>query len=225
MKSGSRHPDQIDLSLIAALQDDAKMPLAKLGERVGLSAQSVFERVRKLELAGVIAGYHAVIDARAVGLDVTAFIGVGIDSTRHLDAVETALTGAGEVLECHHVTGVHTLMLKVKTRNTATLEVLIRAIRGMEGVQRTETMIVLSTHSERTRLALPGCEGATEASSGGQPDVEQRDGNAAAAASGVEKRAKAGRNAAHRTNEDAARPTAPSAETATTAQEAHDGQH
>ncbi len=155
MKSGNRHPDPVDLNIIAALQRDAKTPLAKLGERVGLSAQSVLERVRKLEVAGVLRGYHAAVDARAVGFDVTAFIGVGIDSTRHLDAVEVALGLAPEVLECHHVTGAHTLMVKVKTRDTASLEVLIRAIRGMDGVQRTETMIVLSTHTERTTLPLP----------------------------------------------------------------------
>ncbi|MCB9739207.1 MAG: Lrp/AsnC family transcriptional regulator [Deltaproteobacteria bacterium] len=154
MKSG-KHPDATDLALCVALQEDAKMSLQRLGERVGLSAQSVLERVRKLEAAGVIRGYHADVDARAVGLDVTAFIGVGIDTTRHLDAVEQALGVAAEVLECHHVTGAHTLMVKIKTRNTATLELLIREIRGMPGVQRTETMIVLSTHKESSTLHLP----------------------------------------------------------------------
>lgn len=155
MKSG-KQPDAIDLALCVALQQDAKLSLQKLGERVGLSAQSVLERVRKLEAAGVISGYHAAINARAVGLDVTAFIGVGIDSTRHLDDVERLLGAAPSVLECHHVTGAHTLLVKIKTRNTASLELLIREIRGMPGVQRTETMIVLSTHTERAELALPG---------------------------------------------------------------------
>jgi Lrp/AsnC family transcriptional regulator, leucine-responsive regulatory protein len=54
-----------------------------------------------------------------------------------------------DVLECHHVTGQHTLMLKVKTENTSSLERLISAIRSIEGVARTETMVVLSTHTER----------------------------------------------------------------------------
>ncbi|MEY3014242.1 MAG: hypothetical protein RIT45_2977 [Pseudomonadota bacterium] len=154
MKS-SKHPDSKDLALCVALQEDAKLSLQKLGERVGLSAQSVLERLRKLEAAGVIRGYYADVDARAVGLDVTAFIGVGIDTTLHLDDVERGLSRAPEVLECHHITGVHTLMVKVKTRNTATLERLIREIRDMPGVQRTETMIVLSTHTERASLHLP----------------------------------------------------------------------
>ena len=60
----------------------------------------------------------------------------------------------GDVLECHHVTGQHTLMLKVRTESTETLERLIDMIRRIEGVTRSETMVVLSTHSERTRVAL-----------------------------------------------------------------------
>ena len=60
-----------------------------------------------------------------------------------------------DVLECHHVTGEHTLLLKVKTNNTASLESLISTIRFIEGVSRTETMVVLSTHIERVTVALP----------------------------------------------------------------------
>ncbi len=60
-----------------------------------------------------------------------------------------------EVLESHHVTGRHTLMLKVRTQNTASLHRLIQALREMPGVARTETMIVLATQMERTELPIP----------------------------------------------------------------------
>ena len=59
-----------------------------------------------------------------------------------------------DVLECHHVTGVHTLMVKVKTENTQTLEMLIEQIRSLEGVSRTETMVARSTQTEHQRIAL-----------------------------------------------------------------------
>ena len=58
------------------------------------------------------------------------------------------------VLECHHVTGSHTLILKAKTRNTSSLEELISRIRSIEGVVRTETMVVLSTHTERSQVSV-----------------------------------------------------------------------
>ncbi len=146
--------DEIDRKLLGALQEDAKISLQKLGDRVGLSAPSVMERVRKLESAGIITGYHALVDARKVGLDVSAFIGVAITNPKQLAAFEGWVDSVPQILECHHVTGGHTLLLKVKTRNTRALEQLISRIRSLDGVAGTETMIVLSTHAERVQVAL-----------------------------------------------------------------------
>ncbi len=68
--------DDTDRCILAMLQDDCRVALARIGERVGLSAPAVMERIKKLEAAGLITGYHATLDARRLGLDVTAFIGV-----------------------------------------------------------------------------------------------------------------------------------------------------
>lgn len=146
--------DAIDRLVIAELQDDAKLSFKDLGERVGLAAPSVLERVRKLEQAGVITGYHATVNARSVGLDVGAFIGVSI---RHPVAVAVVLAWVEDepqILECHHVTGGYTLLLKAKTKNIRALDFLIGRIRSIDGVKGTETMVVLSTHTERVNVAL-----------------------------------------------------------------------
>jgi Lrp/AsnC family leucine-responsive transcriptional regulator len=152
--------DDIDRQLLIGLQEDAKVSLGRLGERVGLSAPSVMERVRKLEQAGLIKGYHAVLDARAVGLDVASFIGVRVQSPTAIEAFEAWVEGLPEILECHHVTGSYTLLLKVKTRNTSALEQLIRRLRSFEGVASTDTMVVLSTRLERVMLPLEEEDGA-----------------------------------------------------------------
>ena len=73
---------------------------------------------------------------------------------RLFESFEKDLDRVPDVLECHHVTGEYTLMVKVKTVSTETLERVIDQIRSFEGVTRTETMVVLSTHTERTRIAL-----------------------------------------------------------------------
>lgn len=146
--------DDIDRRILALLQDNCKRPLAKIADDVGLSAPSVQERVKKLEDHGVIAGYHARLNARLVGRDVCAFIGVMIRYPRAIDEFETAISQLDDVLECHHITGGYTLLLKAKTESTSTLEELISAIRSIDGVERTETMVVLSTHTERTRLPV-----------------------------------------------------------------------
>jgi len=146
--------DATDLAILDALQQNCKQGLAEIGKQVGLSAPSVVERIKKLEDSGVIRGYAAQLDARALGKDVTAFIGVSISHPSAFEPFEKEIECEGDVLECHHVTGQHTLMLKVRTENTETLERLIDMIRRIEGVTRSETMVVLSTHSERTRVAL-----------------------------------------------------------------------
>lgn len=146
--------DEIDRRILELLQMDCKLPLAKIGERVGLSAPSIVERVRKLESEGFITGYHAHLDARRLGMDITAFIGVSVVHPKSITVFETQLAQLPDVLECHHVTGGYTLLLKVKTRDTQSLERLIQALRSIEGVERTETSVVLSTKVERTAI---GC--------------------------------------------------------------------
>jgi Lrp/AsnC family leucine-responsive transcriptional regulator len=156
MKLGTETPqlDSIDKRIVAILQEQGRIPLTKLGEQVGLSAPSVIERVKRLEDSGIISGYHASVDAKRLGKDVTAFIGVLISHPKSIPLFERAVDLLDDVLECHHVTGQHTVLLKVKTANTSSLERLISAIRSIEGVSRTETMVVLSTHTERTMISV-----------------------------------------------------------------------
>lgn len=156
MKFGHQDPDldDIDRHILRVLQENCKLPLAKIGEQVGLSAPSVIERIKKLEERGVIAGYRAILDARRLGKDVMAFIGVVMSHPKRILGFEREIADLHGVLECHHVTGHHTLLLKVKTENTTSLEQLISGIRSVPGVERTETMVVLSTQAERTQLNL-----------------------------------------------------------------------
>lgn len=146
--------DRVDLEILDLLQDDCRMSLARIGEEVDLSAPAVLERIKKLEAAHVVQAYRAILDGRRIGLDVTAFIGV-CASARRIETIENKIGRLDDVLECHHVTGSYTLLVKVKTHNTSTLEALIREIRSLDGVDRTETLVVLSTHTERTRVSLP----------------------------------------------------------------------
>jgi Lrp/AsnC family transcriptional regulator, leucine-responsive regulatory protein len=146
--------DDTDLRILGLLQEDCRTPLARLGEDVGLSAPAVLERIKKLEAAGVITGYHAILDGRRIGLDVTAFIGVITSDPDSIAQFEEQVTALENVLECHHVTGEYTFLLKVKTASTSTLERLITQIRSIDGVARTETTVVLSTYIERVQLGL-----------------------------------------------------------------------
>ena len=146
--------DEIDLHIVSLLQENCKLPLAKIGDKVGLSAPAVVERVKKLEDSGVVAAYRAILDARLLGKDVTAFIGVSIAHPRRIAEFEAAVASIDDVLECHHVTGDESFILKVKAANTGALEKLLGDIRSVEGVTRTVTSVVLSTAKERLTLEL-----------------------------------------------------------------------
>lgn len=146
--------DSLDRHILSLLQENCKLSLNKIGERIGLSAPSVVERIKKLEESGIIRGYTAVLDARKLGKDITAFIGVSIHHPKLIQTFERDIDRFEEVQECHHVTGEYTLLLKVKTDNTSGLEELIRQIRSIDGVDRTETSVVLSTHTEGLWLNL-----------------------------------------------------------------------
>ena len=112
------------------------------------------ERVKKLEASGIIKGYHALVDAKKVGKDITAFIGVSMGHQRDIDKFAAQMLQYPDVLECHHVTGDESFILKVKSADTGSLEKLLGEIRSVEGVTRTVTKVVLSTAKESQVLEL-----------------------------------------------------------------------
>ncbi|MDV6012647.1 Lrp/AsnC family transcriptional regulator [Haloechinothrix sp. LS1_15] len=140
--------DAIDRQIIAALRDNGRATYAELGRHIGLSASSVHERVAKLEAAGVITGYHAVVDPRAVGLDVTALVGVQPSDAASDDAVSAALAELEEVESCYAVAGDDAFVVKVRVPTMDDLELVLGRLRRIPGVSRTHTTVVLSTRFE-----------------------------------------------------------------------------
>jgi Lrp/AsnC family leucine-responsive transcriptional regulator len=146
--------DPIDLKILSILQNSGRSRLADIAGEVELSAPAVMERVKKLEVGGVIKGYQAVVDGKKVGKDITAFIGVSVGNQRDINKFATRMLQYHDVLECHHVTGDESFILKVKSANTGSLEKLLGDIRSVEGVTRTVTKVVLSTAKESQALDL-----------------------------------------------------------------------
>lgn len=147
--------DKLDRKILDLLQRDARMTNAAIAEQVGLSAPSVHERIKKLEARGVIKGYTAILDAESLGLPITAFIRVTVNTDADEDKAGVArLTEVPEVLECHHVAGEDCFILKVKVASPQHLERLLARVRASLNVARTVSMIVLSTAKEDTRLPV-----------------------------------------------------------------------
>jgi Lrp/AsnC family transcriptional regulator, leucine-responsive regulatory protein len=140
--------DDTDRALLAALRRDGRASWAELGRLVGLSGPSVTDRVSRLEAAGVITGYHATVDAGALGRSVAALVGVHLSDTSDQDAVTVALQRLDEVEDCWFVAGDESFLIKVRVPDVAELEQTLSRLRRIRGVSRTRTTVVLSTKWE-----------------------------------------------------------------------------
>jgi len=142
-------PDDLDIKILSLLADQGRMTWSELASRLGLSPPAAADRVKRLEEQGIITGYTARLNAEGLGLDLTAFIAVTLDRPHHRQGFLRAVQGNAAILECHHVTGDDDYLLKVRCRNTRTLESLIsEQLKTIEGVLKTRTLIVLSTIKE-----------------------------------------------------------------------------
>lgn len=151
MSNISQSLDDKDRRILVLVQRDAKLPQAEIARRVGLSAAAVNERLRKLENAGFVRRYVAVVDPKAVGASVTAFVEVFVEHPRFEAAFIDQVLGIDEVQECHHITGEFSLLLKIRVRDMESLQqLLIHKLNALEGVRQTRTVVVLSTSKEES---------------------------------------------------------------------------
>jgi Lrp/AsnC family transcriptional regulator, leucine-responsive regulatory protein len=140
--------DAVDRTLIEALRANARATYAELGRRVGLSAPAVHERVAKLEAAGVITGYHAAVAPEALGLGVSALVGILQSDRGDQDRIGEALRAMPEIEDCWFVAGEEMFVVKVRVESVTALERTIGALNRIRGVARTRTTVVLSTRFE-----------------------------------------------------------------------------
>lgn len=146
--------DNKDNKILELLQKNGRMTAKDIAERVELSVPAVAERIKKLVEEKIIREFRAIVDSKKLGYDVTAFILLVMASSEHYEVMINHVKKSDEILECHSITGQGSHMLKVRTKNTSSLEILLRKIQSWEDVIRTQTMIVMSTFKEDTFLLL-----------------------------------------------------------------------
>lgn len=131
--------DDVSLRLLEELQRDARISYSALARRVGLSTPTVIERIRKLEDAGIIAGYGVRLNAAALGLGVIALIEVKTNPTQYQKVLEFART-TPSVRECYFVTGDNSFMARILVKSIDELQGLIEKM-GMFGATRTSVVL------------------------------------------------------------------------------------
>lgn len=119
--------DRIGLEILSALQEDGRITFSELGKRVGLSSPAISERVRRMEEAGIIKGYRAIVDPEKMGYPITAAIRLSASRERQEELLDF-LRERKEVLLCERVTGADSYLLKVIVTNVSHLEALLDSL-------------------------------------------------------------------------------------------------
>ena len=122
--SGLQKLDPVNVAILRALSEDARMTMSALGRRVGLSAPAVTERVQRMEAAGVIRGYRLDVDPAAVGLPVAAWVRIKPGPGQLVKIAELA-AAIPEVVECHRITGEDCFLAKVHVGGVTELETVL----------------------------------------------------------------------------------------------------
>jgi Lrp/AsnC family transcriptional regulator, leucine-responsive regulatory protein len=159
MAGNERTVDPVDLRILDILQTNARETQADIARSVGLAPSAVLERIRKLEARGVIRGYAARVDPRALGQSTVAFVAVRGDEALAGDSIARALAEFPEVLEVHLVAGDDCYLVKVRAKDPEHLGQMLRTrFARVPGVRSTRTTIVLETVKETSSLPIARTE-------------------------------------------------------------------
>ncbi|MBS1718778.1 MAG: Lrp/AsnC family transcriptional regulator [Armatimonadetes bacterium] len=151
--------DATDIRILETLQEEGRITNADLAARIGLTPGPVLARVNKLESAGVIKNYAAIVDRDAAGLPFTAFVSVIMRANGRVVEQNflNAIQGIPEVLECHHIAGDEDYLLKVVAENARHYELhVLERILEIQDVQRVKSIIVLSSPKTETKVPIRG---------------------------------------------------------------------
>ncbi len=149
--------DQLDLAILEALQANGRISVADLARSIHLSQPAVHNRIKRLERAGVITAYVALLDRDAAGYNLLCFIGLTLrpHTQAQFEAVQDALSAQDCVLECYRVSGAQDLMLKVALADHKALDDFVMThLSTLPGIERIETHMVLHEVKQTTRLPL-----------------------------------------------------------------------
>ena len=146
--------DKTDLKILRLLQDEGRETASKIAEKLSLTVPTITERIKKLQEASVIKGFQAIIDAKSVSLDVSAVITVVASTSANYKEVIEKAVECPEVIQCFATTGVGSLLLWVATKNSESLEQLLRRIQSWPDITRTETRIILSSYKAMPKIPI-----------------------------------------------------------------------
>jgi Lrp/AsnC family transcriptional regulator, regulator for asnA, asnC and gidA len=143
--------DKLDYQIIQAMMDNAEVSYAELGHQLFVSAGTIHVRMKKLEQAGVIKGKRLAVDTKAMGYDITAFIGIYLEKSSLYDAVAKSLEAIPEILRLSYTTGNYSMFAEIVCKDIQQLRTVLHdKLQSIKGIERTETLISLQESFSRS---------------------------------------------------------------------------
>ena len=138
--------DDKDQKILDILMVSAREPASSISEKIGISVPTVIDRIKKLQDSGIIKGYTTIVNSKKIGLDVSAIITIISESSLKYNLFIESAKKEKDIDKCFTTTGNGSHVLLVNTKNTESLEKLLRKIQQWPGVSRTETQIILTSY-------------------------------------------------------------------------------
>jgi len=149
--------DNIDKKILCYLQENARITNAQLSKEIGLSPAPTLERVKKLEAAGYIDGYHAQVNKKKLHLGVCVFLQASLVATdkSKFESFKQKINNIPEVVECHHMTGASDFLIKVYTKDIETYnKFVLDKLISLEEIGNLQSMVVLDTYKDSKILSI-----------------------------------------------------------------------
>ena len=140
--------DSIDKQILSILKCNARNSVSNIADEINLSAPATSDRIKKMEDMDIIIGYKTVINPHKVGLDILALITIISESSADYGKIISYANQVDEIVECFATTGRGSHILIVQTKDSQSLEQLLRTIQSWPNVMRTETQIILSANKQ-----------------------------------------------------------------------------
>ena len=137
--------DTIDVRILEVLQENARVSISELSNQVNLSLSAVSERLKKLENSNIIEQYTTVLNPAAMEKELSAIMMISMEDPSDTVEFRRLVQELDEILECHYITGTYDYVLKITTKNMATLELLMNKIKSIKSIKHTETNVIFST--------------------------------------------------------------------------------
>lgn len=149
--------DPIDKKILMHLQENARITNAQLSKEIGLSPAPTLERVKKLEQAGLVNGYHADLNRKQLELGVCIFLQASLVATdkRKFETFKKKINQIDEVVECHHVTGSSDFLIKIYTKDIDTYNrFVLDKLIDLDEIGNLQSIVVLDTYKDSKVLNL-----------------------------------------------------------------------